>query len=295
MSQTHFADRLALRIREVESRLVVGIDPRLDRLPAEISAEDPERALASLGQGVIEAVAGHAAAVKPQVAFFERYGWRGWRALEAVCRCAAQHRIPVILDAKRGDIGSTAVAYAEALLGDEDGTPGPFVDAVTINPYLGTDSVEPFLAQVRDRGKGVFVLARTSNPSGGEIQCREQDTVPIFEQVARSAESWGVDSRGECGFHGVGLVVGATYPDEISRVRQAAPGSILLIPGVGTQGGSIEALAPAFDENGLGAVVNSSRGIVQAFEKDLQRPWQEMVEEAARETRMALQGVSSTR
>lgn len=295
MSETHFSDRLAARIQLVESRLVVGIDPRLDRLPAEIRHDDPEQALCALGEGVIEAVAKHAAAVKPQVAFFERYGWRGWRALESVCRSAAQRGIPVILDAKRGDIGSTAVAYAEALLGDEEGTPGPFVDALTVNPYLGSDSLEPFLMQVRDRGKGIFVLARTSNPGSGEIQCRDEDAVPIFEQVARSAQSWGEGSTGECGFHGVGLVVGATYPDEISRVRQAAPGSILLIPGIGSQGGSIEALAPAFDENGFGAVVNSSRGIVQAFENDPQRPWQEMVEEAARETRMALQGVSSTR
>ncbi len=289
----YFSDRLAARIEQVESRLVVGIDPRLDRLPAAISADDPEQALCALGQGVIEAVAEHAAAVKPQIAFFERYGWRGWRALEVVCRSASERGIPVILDAKRGDIGSTAAAYAEALLGNEEGTPGPYVDALTVNPYLGSDSLEPFLEPVRDRGKGIFVLARTSNPGGGEFQCRDGDAVPIFEQVARAAQGWGEGSTGECGFHGVGLVVGATYPDEISRVRQAAPGSVLLIPGVGSQGGSIEALAPAFDENGLGAVVNSSRGIVQAFEKDRQRPWQELVEEAARETRMALQGVSS--
>ena len=290
---THFSDRLVARIQQIESRLVVGIDPRLDRLPAEISADDPEQALSRLGEGVIEAVAQHAAAVKPQVAFFERHGWRGWRALETVCASAARAGIPVILDAKRGDIGSTAEAYAEALLGDEPGTLGCHVDALTVNPYLGSDSLEPFLVRVRDHGKGIFVLARTSNPGGAEFQCRDGDTVPMFEQVARSAERWGQDSLGECGFHGVGLVVGATYPDDIARVRQADPGSILLIPGVGTQGGSIESLAAAFDDNGLGAVVNSSRGIVQAFEQDLERPWQELVQEAAREKQLALQGVSS--
>lgn len=290
---THFSDRLAARIQQIESRLVVGIDPRLDRLPAAIGADDPEQALSQLGEGVIEAVAEHAAAVKPQVAFFERHGWRGWRALETVCASAARAGIPVILDAKRGDIGSTAEAYAEALLGDEPGTLGSHVDALTVNPYLGSDSLVPFLTRVNDHGKGIFVLARTSNPGSAEFQCRDDDAVPIFEQVARSAERWGQDSIGECGFHGVGLVVGATYPDEIVKVRQAAPGSIFLIPGVGAQGGSIDDLAAAFDDSGLGAVVNSSRGIVQAFEQDLERPWQELVQEAARDTRLALQGVSS--
>jgi len=288
-----FSDRIATRIQTIESRLVVGIDPRLDRLPPDISPDDPEQALTRLGIGVIEAVSSVAAAVKPQIAFFERWGWRGWRALEAVCRSASEQGVPVILDAKRGDIGSTAEAYAEALLGDEPGTPGPFVDALTVNPYLGSDSLEPFIARVRDGGRGIFVLARTSNPGGGEFQKRENDPLPIFEQVARAAQGWGKGSEGSCGFHGVGLVVGATYPQEIVRVREAAPGSFLLIPGIGAQGGAIESLAPAFDEQGLGALVNSSRGIVQAFEKDPQRGWQEMVQEAAQQSREKLQGVLS--
>ncbi len=289
----NFADRIATRIHSIESRLVVGIDPRLDRLPASIDGGDPEDALTRLGCGVVEAVAEVAAAVKPQIAFFERWGWRGWRALEVVCRCASEHGVPVILDAKRGDIGSTATAYAEALLGDEPGTPGPHVDALTVNPYLGSDSLQPFLDRVRDGGRGIFVLARTSNPGGGEFQKRDNDPVPIFEQVARSAEKWGDQSMGECGFHGVGLVVGATYPEEITTVRQASPGSFLLIPGIGAQGGSVEELAPAFDAQGLGALVNSSRGIVQAFEKQPQRQWQEVVQEAAQQSREALQGVLS--
>ncbi len=289
----NFADRMATRIHSIESRLVVGIDPRLDRLPASIDGADPEDALTRLGCGVVEAVAEVAAAVKPQIAFFERWGWRGWRALEVVCRCASENGVPVILDAKRGDIGSTATAYAEALLGDEPGTPGPHVDALTVNPYLGSDSLQPFLDRVRDGGRGIFVLARTSNPGGGEFQKRDNDPVPIFEQVARSAEKWGDQSMGECGFHGVGLVVGATYPEEITTVRQASPGSFLLIPGIGAQGGSVEELAPAFDAQGLGALVNSSRGIVQAFEKQPQRQWQEVVQEAAQQSREALQGVLS--
>jgi orotidine-5'-phosphate decarboxylase len=287
----HFSDRMTARIQSIESRLVVGIDPRLDCLPDGIEADDPEQALTHLGVGVIEAVAGLAAAVKPQVAFFERWGWRGWKALETVCRSASEHGIPVILDAKRGDIGSTAEAYAEALLGDEPGTLGPYVDALTVNPYLGSDSLEPFFCRVRDGGRGVFVLARTSNPGGGEFQKRPGDEIPIFEQVARAADGWGEGSRGDCGYHGVGLVVGATYPEEIIQVREAAPGSFLLIPGIGAQGGSIGDIAGAFDGQGLGALVNSSRGIVQAFEKQPDRPWQEVVQEAAKESRDALEGV----
>jgi orotidine-5'-phosphate decarboxylase len=253
----HFSDRMTARIQSIESRLVVGIDPRLDCLPDGIEADDPEQALTHLGVGVIEAVAGLAAAVKPQVAFFERWGWRGWKALETVCRSASEHGIPVILDAKRGDIGSTAEAYAEALLGDEPGTLGPYVDALTVNPYLGSDSLEPFFCRVRDGGRGVFVLARTSNPGGGEFQKRPGDEIP----------------------------------EEIIQVREAAPGSFLLIPGIGAQGGSIGDIAGAFDGQGLGALVNSSRGIVQAFEKQPDRPWQEVVQEAAKESRDALEGV----
>ncbi len=285
-----YADRLAAAIEKKESRLVVGIDPRLDRLPSELGALEPEEALVALGTGVIEAVAEEAVAVKPQIAFFERWGWRGWRALDVVCEKARAQGLIVILDAKRGDIGSTASAYAHALLGDEPGTPGPHVDALTINPYLGSDSLEPFLERVRQGGRGLYVLARTSNPGGAEFQKREGDPDPVFLQVARSADRWGEGSRGECGYHGVGLVVGATHPEEISKVRECAPGASLLIPGVGAQGGSVEDLASAFDSRGLGAVVNSSRGVVQAFEKQPGIPWQEAVQQAARETREQLQG-----
>ena len=285
-----YADRLAQAIEKKDSRLVVGIDPRLDRLPEELTGLEPEDALLRLGSGVIEAIAEDAAAVKPQIAFFERWGWRGWRALEGVCQKAREQGLIVILDAKRGDIGSTASAYAEALLGTEPGTPGPHVDALTINPYLGSDSLEPFLERVREGGRGLYVLARTSNPGGAEFQKRDGDADPIFLQVARTSEQWGDGSRGECGYHGVGLVVGATHPEEISKVRECAPGASLLIPGVGAQGGSVEDLGPAFDSRGLGALVNSSRGVVQAFEKQPGIPWQEAVQQAARETREQLQG-----
>ena len=285
-----YADRLAASVESRDSRLVVGIDPRLDRLPKDLEGLDPEEALLALGSGVIEAVADQAAAIKPQIAFFERWGWRGWRALEGVCRKAQEHQLLVILDAKRGDIGSTASAYAEALLGNESGTPGPYVDALTINPYLGSDSLEPFIDRVRQGGRGLYVLARTSNPGGAEFQKRDGDDDPVFLQVARASEKWGEGSMGDCGFHGVGLVVGATHPEEISKVRECAPGASLLIPGVGAQGGSVEDLGPAFDSRGLGALVNSSRGVVQAFENQPQVPWQEAVQQAARETREQLQG-----
>ena len=285
-----YADRLAASVESRDSRLVVGIDPRLDRLPKDLEGLDPEDALLALGSGVIEAVADQAAAIKPQIAFFERWGWRGWRALESVCKKAQEHQLLVILDAKRGDIGSTASAYAQALFGTEPGTPGPYVDALTINPYLGSDSLEPFIDRVRQGGRGLYVLARTSNPGGAEFQKRDGDSDPVFLQVARASEKWGEGSMGECGFHGVGLVVGATHPEEISKVRECAPGASLLIPGVGAQGGSVEDLGPAFDSRGLGALVNSSRGVVQAFENQPQVPWQEAVHQAAKETREQLQG-----
>jgi len=279
-----FADRLFARVRQLESRLVVGIDPVLDRLPASISSAEPESALVAFGRGILEAVEGVAAAVKPQAAYFERYGWRGWRALEAICADACARGIPVILDAKRGDIGSTAAAYAAGLLGDDPDTVGPSVDALTVNPYLGSDALEPFLARV-GQGRGLFVLARTSNPGGAELQGHGPAGCPLYLEVARAVADWNRGSLGETGFGSVGLVAGATYPEELGRIRAVAPQAPLLIPGIGAQGGDPREIAAAFDGEGLGAVVNSSRGIIFAFDQRSDLPWQDAVRDAALATR----------
>ncbi|MHC4936266.1 MAG: orotidine-5'-phosphate decarboxylase [Planctomycetota bacterium] len=286
--ETPFADRLFRRVRAIDSRLVVGIDPFIERFPEELDRTDPESALIAYGIAVLDAVTPFACAVKPQIAFFEQHGWRGWRALEAVCAAAVERGLPVILDAKRGDIGSTAGAYARGLLGDAPGGLGASVDALTVNPYLGSDSLEPFIARVTEGGRGLFVLARTSNPGGGEFQSHGPEGRPLYLEVARRSESWQGAAIGECGYGSVGLVAGATFPEELARIRETAPRAPLLVPGIGAQGGDPRDIAAAFDDEGLGAVVNSSRGVILAFEKDRERPWQEAVQEAARRTRDAI-------
>ena len=284
-----FSDRLFDRGSRLDTQLVVGIDPVVERFPAEIDRSDVEAALVAYGVGILEAAGEFAVAVKPQIAFFEKHGWRGWRALETVCRAAMEQGIPVILDAKRGDIGSTASAYAAALLGDEPGGLGETIDALTVNPYLGTDSLAPFLERVEHGGRGLFVLARTSNPGGGEFQSLGGGD-PVYLAVARASEGWQGSSIGECGFGSVGLVAGATFPEELHRIREVAPHAPLLIPGVGAQGGDPRELAGAFDDHGRGAVINSSRGIILAFEARPDVAWQTAVADAARETRDRIAG-----
>ena len=272
--------------------VLVGISsgemvPVIEKMPSSLVDLSIEEALVGFCQGVLEAVKSEVAAVKPQVAFFERHGWLGMRALVRVVENAQKMEIPVIADAKRGDIGSTAEAYADAFLGEESGTPGPSVDALTVNPYLGSDSLEPFLKKVREGGRGLFVLARTSNPGGSEFQCRPEDPLPIFRQVACASSGWGEGSEGECGYHGVGLVAGATFPEELDQIRQDAPRSWLLIPGVGAQGGDVNNLRGAFDSEGLGGLVNSSRGVIYAPTEGDQE-WTEAVAVAAKRTRQSI-------
>ena len=281
----NFLPALCERIDRLGSRLTVGIDPNLDRFPEEFQGMDPEDAIVRFAEGVLEATEEIAVAVKPQVAFFERFGWRGVRALETVCRSAASRGFVVILDAKRGDIGSTAQAYAEACLGDSD--LGRSVHALTVNPYLGTDSLEPFFDVARARRKGLFVLARTSNPGGAEFQSREGDSTPVYLSVARAAAGWSEKLGGEhAEFGGVGLVAGATFPEELAAIREAAPRSWLLLPGIGAQGGDVNALRPAWDSRGYGGLVSSSRAVLYAHQKDESGArWQDSVASAAAATR----------
>jgi orotidine-5'-phosphate decarboxylase len=287
----NFADRLAAAVSAKGSSVCVGLDPRIDLLPPELvtglkpGRAGRARAYQRFCEGLIESVADEAVAVKPQVAFFEALGGHGITALEHVCATAAEHGLIVIADAKRGDIGSTAQAYAEAWLAPRDGD-RPVADAVTVNPYMGGDSLEPFLRACGD-GSGLFVLARTSNPGGADIQ--EQplaDGRPVWERTAELIAGWGAGLVGECGLSSVGAVLGATYPEAVERARELMPKQILLLPGVGVQGGSASTLAAAFRDHPAGGLVVAARSVIYAW-RERRGDWQQSVRAAAAELREA--------
>lgn len=258
-----FADRLAEAIRRKESVVCVGLDPRPDRLPA-VFADTPQPAASvAFCKGVLEAVADVAVAVKPNIAFFEALGTLGVSAYAEVCAAAREKGLLVIGDVKRGDIGSTAEAYADALLVDRPGGVGPH-DAVTVNPFLGSDGVRPFLERAEAGGKGVFLLVKTSNPSSAELQdLALADGGTPAEALARLVDEWGAAQVGESGWSSVGAVVGATHGGELARFRALMPRTPFLLPGYGAQGAGAEDVAGAFAD-GLGGVVNASRSILFA-------------------------------
>lgn len=269
-----FSDRVAESVERKRSQLVVGLDPRVDLLPVELRGEavlGRARAAAAVERfckGIVDAVAPYAVAVKPQLAFFEVLGADGWAALESVCRYASQAGLLVIADAKRGDIGSTARAYAAAFLEPRDREP-PLADALTVNPYLGTDSVDPFLAACRRHGAGVFFLVRTSNAGARDIQdAILSDGTPVWRHVAELVREWGEDLVGERGISSAGAVVGATVPRAIGEARRAMPQAILLLPGVGAQGASPGDVARAFTSGPASALVNASRSVIYAYRDD---------------------------
>ena len=279
----HFSDRLAAAILARRSVVCVGLDPDLERMPADLVAKyapqvsdlGVEQAASACIQefcsGIIDAVAGVAACVKPQAAFFEQYGAAGWQALAAVVRCAQSYELPVIVDVKRGDISSTGRAYAQALFGGAPGfdgvvAPGLGADAVTVSPYLGEDSLVPFTRHCAD-GKGVFVLTRTSNPGAPGTQGMVSDPQPLFLKVADLVGRLGVEHMGEYGYSDVGAVAGATEPLSLRAVRAVLPHAFLLVPGFGAQGGGAEALSGIACGEAAGYVVNASRSILYAGEK----------------------------
>jgi orotidine-5'-phosphate decarboxylase len=251
-----FADRLAAEVERKRSQLVVGLDPRVDLLPIELRGD-----VGRFCCGLIDAVAPHAVAVKPQLAFFEALGAPGLAAFEDVCLYARRAGLLVIADGKRGDIGSTARAYAEAYLeGDV-----PRADALTVNPYLGRESVEPFLAAARRNGAGLFVLVKTSN-TGADVQDLQlRDGRPLWQHVAALVAEWGEDLVGDVGLSSVGAVVGATHPRAVGDARRLMPQAVILLPGVGAQGGTVGDLARAFQSGPASALVNASRSIDYAF------------------------------
>ena len=299
MSSEHFADRLLRRIAD-SSPVVVGIDPRIDRLPLSIRsayrldvAPDIEAiadAFEEFGRSVVDAVSETACALKLQIAFFERFGWHGVRAYQRLCRYASQAGLVVIGDVKRGDIGSTAEAYADHLDSTESDAPrAPWShDAVTLNPYLGYDSVAPFVLRCTQHGKGIFVLVRTSNPGASDFQDLQVHGEPAYVAVARRLHEWGLPFIGESGYSFVGAVVGGTAPDALAVLRQIMPRAVFLVPGYGAQGAGADAVVHAFDAEGRGAVVNASRSIIFAFDdepyasKFSPDEWPRAVTEAAR-------------
>jgi orotidine-5'-phosphate decarboxylase len=269
-----FGDRLAEAVERKRSQLVVGLDPRPDLLPVELRGdahlgrEHAADACARFCRGVVDAVAPHVVAVKPQLAFFEALGADGLRAFQDVCEYARAAELVVLADGKRGDIGSTARAYAAAYLERRDAEP-PLADALTVNPYLGRDAVEPFLAACRRDGGGIFCVLKTSNAGGGEIQDLElSDGRPLWHEVARLVREWGEGLVGERGLTSVGAVVGATHPRAVGEARRALPQSILLLPGVGAQGATPADVARAFASGPASALVTVSRSVLYAFRGD---------------------------
>lgn len=265
----HFADRLNDAVRAKGNAVLVGMDPRWASLPPEFregrddSPEGHAEAYLWFAHELLQLVAPRVPAVKFQSAFYEALGSRGLAALESSMRHASRLGLIVIFDGKRNDIGTTAEAYAEAYLGGKSWS----ADAITVNPYLGTDGIEPFVKVAERTGKGLYVLVRTSNPSARDFQDLKVDGRPLYAHVAEKLATWADRCRNSDGESAVGAVVGATYPSELAELRHVLPGVPFLVPGYGAQGGSAADVASAFDARGLGVVVNSSRGILFAHEK----------------------------
>jgi orotidine-5'-phosphate decarboxylase len=291
-----FGDRLAGLVAARASQIVLGLDPDPAHLwPAALDAatatgppaERAARAVAAHCQFAIEAVAEQCVAVKPQVACFERLGAPGWAALERVVQSARAAGLLVIADAKRGDIGVTAAAYAQAFF---DGTATPFgvvpglgVDALTVNPLLGIDSLEPFVTVARARGAGLFVLVRTSNPGAADVQeLALASGEPVSDRLAGIVADLGAPGIGAAGLSDIGAVVGATAPGRLEALRARMPRTIFLLPGVGAQGARVEALASAFAPGRAGGLIAAARGIVNAYEQAGGDPAAAARDEAAR-------------
>ena len=276
---THFADRLAALVEERRSRVVLGLDPDPGSLwPLALDgvedsdgepAERAARAIVVHCGAAIEAAGPSCVAVKLQFACFERLGAPGWSALERVRDIAGSAGLLVIADAKRADVPVTARAYAQGLIGS---TPSPFgtiegfgADALTANPLLGRDSLEPLIEAASGAGAGVFCLVNTSNPGAADLQDLDVGGAPLYERIAEMVQASGADEVGECGLSLVGAVTGATRPERLGRLRELMPRAVFLLPGVGAQGGDPEALGPAFAPHPAAGLVAASRSIVDAY------------------------------
>ena len=265
-----FGDRLAEFVERKRTQLLIGLDPRPELMPVElrgdahVGREEAATACVRFCCGIVDAVAPSAVGVKPQIAFFKPLGVDGVHAFEDVCRYARAAGLVVVADGKRGDVASTSRAYAAAYL-EARAEEGPLVDALTVNPYLGRDSVEPLLTACRRHGAGIFCLVKTSNPGGADIQdLALSDGRPVWHHVARLVADWGEDLVGERGLSSVGAVVGATHPRAVGEARRLLPQAILLLPGVGAQGATPADVARAFTSGPASALVTVSRSVIYA-------------------------------
>lgn len=259
---SHFADRLIAATRTLNTPLCVGLDPFSDLIPEYFGPKGELASLEAFFSAVIDAVSGKVAVVKPQIGLFEPWGSAGVALVGRLCKQAQHRGLLVILDAKRGDIGSTAEGYARAYLGQDVEVP---CDCITINPYLGLDSLEPFAQMAREDGKGIAVLVRTSNPGAQDFQDLHVDGAPLWTHVAQKLAPLEESMIGESGFSSLMVVCGATWPDEAKRLRSILPRTLFLVPGYGAQGGAAADALSGFvrSKAGLdGGIVSSSRGIL---------------------------------
>ena len=273
-------NELVKNIKAKDAPIVVGLDPMLSYIPEKILQEAYDaygynlagaaEAIWQFNKGIIDSTYDLIPAVKPQVAMYEQFGIEGMKAFKRTCNYAKKKGLAIIGDIKRGDIGSTSEAYAighvgKVVIGNHSFS--PFTeDFITVNPYLGSDGVKPFIKVCKEEKKGMFILVKTSNPSSGEFQDQLVDGKPLYEIVAEKVAEWGEDHMGD-EYSYVGAVVGATYPEMGAALRKIMPKNYILVPGYGAQGGQGKDLAPFFNEDGLGAIVNSSRGIICAYKK----------------------------
>ncbi len=275
-------DKLIEKIKEMDNPTVAGLDPKADYIPDEIknkafaqygeTFEGIASAIFEFNKQLIDSLCDIVPAVKPQAAYYEMYGLPGIKCLYDTVAYAKEKGMYVILDAKRGDIGTTSEAYATAYLGKtqigEKSICALDADCMTVNPYLGTDGVAPFVKECAENQKGIFVLVKTSNKSSGELQDLKSGGKYIYEHMAELVKTWGSDLVGTYGYSSVGAVVGATYPEQATKLRLQMPHTYFLVPGYGAQGGGAKDVAPCFNKDGLGAIVNASRSIMCAYMKN---------------------------
>jgi len=272
-------NKLTEKIKKLNAPIVVGLDPMLSYIPEYIqknafkeygeTLEGAAEAIWQFNKAIIDACSDLIPAVKPQIAMYEQFGIPGLTAFQKTVNYCKSKGLIVIGDIKRGDIGSTSEAYATAHLGrvtvGSQQLAGFGEDFATVNPYLGTDGIKPFIDICKKEKKGIFVLVKTSNPSSGEFQDQIFNGKPLYEMVGEKVAEWGSDLIGDCGYSSVGAVVGATYPEMGKVLRKLMPKTFILVPGYGAQGGKASDLVHYFNDDGLGAIVNSSRGIIAAY------------------------------
>lgn len=295
-------DILIEKIKKTNAPIVVGLDPMLSYVPEHLQkaafdryGETPQGAAEAIWQynkGIVDAVCDLIPAVKPQIAMYEQFGIEGLKAFQKTVDYCHEKGLVVIGDVKRGDIGSTSAAYATGHLGKvQIGSKSCSTfneDFATVNPYLGTDGIQPFVDVCKEEKKGLFILVKTSNPSSGEFQDRMIDGRPLYEYVGEKVAAWGADCMGST-YSSIGAVVGATYPEQGKILRQIMPKTFILVPGYGAQGGQGKDLVHFFNRDGLGAIINSSRGIIAAYKQDKYKDQGITPENYADASRLAVQ------